>query len=357
MMRKNAQVIGNASRGLRLAAALVILGAVGGCNSVGEDGRGPEAPEERSEALVFRGPATPENVQDRVQARMDAVDAITTLYAEHLPTGRTVEVRADRPMNTLSVIKIPIMILAFRDAESGRLDLNARHTLRPDEMRGGSGLLQTFAPGLQPTWRDLITQMIITSDNTATDIVIAKLGLDRVNHLLVERGYEETRLRMTTGEIFKAIWLRADPAHDTLTNRQVFEARFSGAPGGTELRFEMEGDSTAWLGRSTAREMGRLLKQMYNGDLTQERHAEEMVAIMRRQFYDSRLPRFVSSQGVTVAHKTGDRPPIGGNDVGILLYDGGPTVVAAFGNQNRGDFSTLEETWGWIAEDLVEAWR
>jgi len=82
-----------------------------------------------------------------------------------------------------------------------------------------------------------------------------------------------------------------------------------------------------------------------------------MVGILQRQLYDSRLPRRVQWQGVTVAHKTGDWPPIAGNDVGILFYDGGPAIVSVFTNQNTGDFFELEETLGRIAEDVVEAWR
>ena len=62
-------------------------------------------------------------------------------------------------------------------------------------------------------------------------------------------------------------------------------------------------------------------------------------------------------QGVSVAHKTGDWPPIAGNDVGILFYDGGPSIVSVFTNQNTGDFFELEATLGLIAEDIVEAWR
>ena len=69
-------------------------------------------------------------------------------------------------------------------------------------MRRGSGLLQTFAPGIEPTYRDIITQMIITSDNSATDIMIDTVGLDRVNQLLEDLGYPETRLQYTTGELF-----------------------------------------------------------------------------------------------------------------------------------------------------------
>ena len=59
----------------------------------------------------------------------------------------------------------------------------------------------------------------------------------------------------------------------------------------------------------------------------------------------------------SVAHKTGDWPPIAGNDVGVLTYPGGPSIVSVFTNQNTGDFFELEATLGRIAERVVESWR
>ena len=73
--------------------------------------------------------------------------------------------------------------------------------------------------------------------------------------------------------------------------------------------------------------------------------------------YTTRIPRRVSLQGVGVANKTGDWPPIAGNDVGILFYEGGPTVLSVFTNQNRGEFLDVAETIGMIAEEIVAAWR
>lgn len=81
-----------------------------------------------------------------------------------------------------------------------------------------------------------------------------------------------------------------------------------------------------------------------------------MIRILGMQFYSSRLTQRLRSRA-RVAHKTGDWPPDAGNDVGILYYDPGPTVVAVFTNQNRGDFFELEATIGRIAGDLVEHWR
>lgn len=299
----------------------------------------------------------PAALEARVAARLDRLDAVSSLYAKHLPTGREIAVRADRPMNTLSVIKIPVMVQAFRDAEAGRLDLSSRHVVEPDDMRRGSGLLQTFAPGLNPTLGDLVTQMIITSDNTATDMVIEVVGMDRVNELLASEGYEQTRLRMTTGDLFREVWVRADPSNASMSDREVHQAGFPSDGEASRRSFELEGDSTAWLGRTTAREMGRLLEQIHRGELAGEGSSRAMIDILRRQLYSSRLPQRVRWQGVGVAHKTGDWPPIAGNDVGILFYDGGPAVISVFTNQNTGDFFELEATLGLIAEDIVEAWR
>ena len=58
-----------------------------------------------------------------------------------------------------------------------------------------------------------------------------------------------------------------------------------------------------------------------------------------------------------MAHKTGDSPPSTANDVGIIYYEGGPTIVSVFTNENRGSFVELEETIGSIAQDLILEWR
>jgi hypothetical protein len=59
---------------------------------------------------------------------------------------------------------------------------------------------------------------------------------------------------------------------------------------------------------------------------------------------------------VTLGHKTGDWPPILGNDVGIMYAPSGPIVIAVFTNGNRGSFFDLEATEGRIAEDVLNAW-
>jgi beta-lactamase class A len=258
-------------------------------------------------------------------------------------------------MNTASVIKIPVMVLAFRDADSRHLDLDQRYVIRPEDQRRGSGLLQTFAPGVQPTLRDIITQMIITSDNTATDIMIARVGRDRVNRLLDSLGYRETRLNTTTGELFRQVWVAADPRNASMSDREVFTRGFPSDSGADKRNIAFVADSSKWLGRTTAREIARLLQQLQRGELASQASTQQMIRILRQQFYASRLPQRIRFRA-DIAHKTGDWPPLLGNDVGIIYAPSGPIVVALFTNMNRGDFFDLEATEGRIAEDVLNAW-
>jgi beta-lactamase class A len=299
--------------------------------------------------------SSPSRLEEQVRGQLDALEAKTSMYAKHLPSGQEVASRADDPANTLSTIKIAIMVLAYRDAEAGMLDLDRRYQVRPEDLRRGSGLLQTFAPGLRPTYRDLITQMIITSDNTATDIMIAQLGLERVNALLADLGYSETRLQATTGALFRRLWELVDPANASLSDGEVFERGFPADAEAPARTFAFEGDPSEWLGRTTAREMSRLLEQIQNGELASREHSDEMLGILQRQFYSSRLPQRIAFRA-TIGHKTGDWPPVAGIDVGIIYSRSGPIVVSVFATQNRGDFFELEATHGRIAELLLDAW-
>lgn len=300
--------------------------------------------------------ADAQDIDAYATSQLNALKAKSSLYAKHLSSGRTIAVRPDQPMNTLSVIKIPVMMLAYRDAEAGKLKLTDRYTIKPEDLRRGSGLIQTFEPGLNPTYRDIIEQMIITSDNTATDIMIRTVGLARVNAMLAELGFKETRLLRTTGDLFREVWIRADKKHATMTDREVFTRGFPGDAQSSARSFALEGDSTRWLGRTTAREMAVMLEGILNAKYASKASSDAMVGMLRRQFYSSRLPQRISFRA-QVAHKTGDWPPYAGNDVGIIFYPGGPSIVSVFTNQNTGDFFELEATLGRIAERVIDTWK
>lgn len=338
------------------ALGLAALAAIAGCKRRESSALTPPAgPSTAAAPAGSPAPSAPTSLEATVQARLDSLPAQSSFYARDIRTGREVAVRADQPMNTVSVIKLAVMVLAYRDADAGRLHLSERHRIRPEEMRQGSGVLRMFTPGLEPTYRDLITQMIATSDNTATDILIARLGLPRVNRLLDSLGFPETRLRMTIGDLFRGVWVQVDSANARLTDRQVYDRGFPDDSTGTGLYLRYVTDSTRWFGRSTAREIGLFLEQLELGRLASEASTEEMRRALLNQVWDTRLPQRIGER-VSVGHKTGDWEPQIGNDVGIVFAPSGPIVMAAFTNANTGPMWELNATLGKVAEDVLNAW-
>ncbi|MGH9221314.1 MAG: serine hydrolase, partial [Vicinamibacterales bacterium] len=81
------------------------------------------------------------------------------IWVKHLTTGETAGVRDGETFNSASVIKIPVMVLAFQMAERGELKLDERIAIRKEDIRGGSGIFRYHDEGLQPTFRDVLLQM------------------------------------------------------------------------------------------------------------------------------------------------------------------------------------------------------
>ena len=163
-------------------------------------------------------------LQRLLQAELSRIPAKAGIYVKHLKTGETASVLPDEKFNSASVIKIPVLVMAYQMAEKSTLDLNARVTIAKGDKRGGSGVLRYHDVGLQPTLRDVMTQMIITSDNTATDIAIARVGgVPAVNTWLKANGYAPAlQLNGTILEVFRNRFVLADPKASALTAEDVY---------------------------------------------------------------------------------------------------------------------------------------
>ena len=87
-----------------------------------------------------------------------------------------------------SIIKIPVLAALFKAAAEGKVDLNAKTTLKAENRVGGGGVLTELSIKLRPTVLDLATLMIIVSDNAATNELIDLVGMDQVNDLVRKLG-------------------------------------------------------------------------------------------------------------------------------------------------------------------------
>ena len=255
------------------------------------------------------------------------------IWVKHLTTGETAGVRDGETFNSASVIKIPVLVLAFQMADKGAINLDERITIRKEDIRGGSGIFRYHDAGLQPTFRDVLLQMVITSDNTATDLAIAKVGgVARVNAWLKETGYADgQRLVQTTGDLF---------------------AKYNALGPADDRNAKTNSDRSYWLGEITPRGVGLMIEAIEKKTIASAASCDAMLRMMRAQQAGARrLNHFIT---VPVAHKTGDFPPVLANDVGVIYARSGPIVVSFLGNAITGNYGEAEDRIGRFAQQLVE---
>jgi beta-lactamase class A len=318
-------------------------------------------------------PAAVGSLQRLLEAELARFPAKTGIFVKHLTTAEQADVRGDETFNSASVIKIPIMVLAYQLADQGKLSLDARVEMRKTDLRGGSGVLRYHDVGLQPTVRDLITQMIITSDNTATDMMLGLVGgVTAVNAWLDANGYRDLRLNSTIFEVFRRRYEAADSAFKSLTPEDLYalqsgdpahatmsRERFDGVqkamqrPGlAAELNRQVNEEPSAWLGRITPHGIGRMLEAIETCTIASRQGCTEMTRAFRRQQSGSRrLPHFLD---VPVGHKTGDFPPVLANDVGVIYARSGPIVVSFLTNAIREPYAELEDRMGRTTRVIVD---
>ena len=227
------------------------------------------------------------------------------LALRHLETGEELHIHGDRVFPLASVFKIPVLVEAFRQIQAGRLDLDQRYTLTVAEKNLPSGVLLFFDDGLQPTLRDLLTLMIIISDNTATDMVMHRLEPGSVTRTMHELGLEEIHVPATVRELFDDLLPSSDPAQDLLEAAKMRPKRDGRA-------YSLGPDNNV----GTPRALTRLLALIWEGQAVDREACDAMLDILLKQQLNDRLPRFLPP-GTPCAHKTGTLPGLR-NDSGII---------------------------------------
>jgi beta-lactamase class A len=272
-------------------------------------------------------PATPlQRLEASILRTTRSINATWGIYVKSLESGDEIAIDADRQMETMSTIKIPLMIEAFEQIKAGKFSLTDKYTFVERDSQPGTGTIQRLDPGAVMTVKDLITMMIIVSDNTATEVLYRMVGgPEAVNARMQSLGLKTTRAMNVPSRWFPAL---------------------RGAPS-TE-QFYRDGKSP--FGFSTAREMGKLLEMMERGTLVDKRSSDLMLRIMRGQLYRTRIPRYVT--GYTIPHKTGDFLPYVGDDVGALEAPGKTIILTVFTGNHFGSGEVLENAIGLIAKEI-----
>src|SRR5215831_7312779 len=152
---------------------------------------------------------TPQQPLDLLKAKLETiahgVSADWGIYIKSLDTGEEIAISADSVMDTMSAIKIPLLVDVYRQIDAGKIDSAERIVMKTADKRFGTGVLRTLEPGLNLSLRDVLMLMIIQSDNTGTDMAFARAGGPaHVTQTMHQMGLNSILASGTTFEWFRA---------------------------------------------------------------------------------------------------------------------------------------------------------
>jgi beta-lactamase class A len=201
-------------------------------------------------------------------------------YIKNLNTHEVYVYNEKQVVSSASLIKVPIMAEVLRQVKEGELSLKQRIVVEENDKVPYS-IVSLLEAGNSYSLKDMITLMIIQSDNTATNMLIDLAGIENVNRLLENIGLDDTALQRKMMD-----FVSRKEGKDNLT---------------------------------TAADMGRIFELIYKGFLIDDKFSNLMKDILKNQLYNEMTGLYMPKK-VEIAHKTGD---LGGtnHDCGIVYLD------------------------------------
>jgi len=224
------------------------------------------------------GPLVARSARLEGRAGLMAVDESGAILFEH---------GADDLFTAASVVKIPLVMALYADAADERLSLD--EALPVGAPVSGSGVLGLIPSVRELPVRDLVALTIAVSDNTATNVLIDRVGPERITARLRQWGIDRSRLQ-----------------------RRMFD-----------LAAKQRGLENLMTPRETA----LLLLRLVRGECVDRATSDAVIALLRGCQDTTMLRRYLPAD-VPVAHKSGWLDGIR-NDAGII-FAARPVVVAGF---------------------------
>lgn len=244
---------------------------------------------------------------------IDGFDSRIGIYVKDLSTGEEWGIDADGVYRPASTIKTCILWELYYQASKGDISLDEKIVVKEEEIVKGSGILKELEGGKELTLRELATLMMVISDNTATNVLMDRLGTDSINASMEAMGLTNTYLG-------RKMMLR---------NQRGIASPNTTSP----------------------RDMGIILEKMVNteeifGDLK-----EEMLGILKRQQKNGNIPAMLP-RGTVFAHKGGGLPTVS-HDVGILMLEEKNIIIASMNQdfENRYEAQLMHNKIGRLIYD------
>ena len=224
-----------------------------------------------------------------VQNENRNLDGVLGIAILDLTNQHTLLLNADEVFPTASTIKIAVLAELYRQAQQGKLKLNDTYTLQQSDLVGGSGISNVLTPGVTKlTLRDVAALMISVSDNSMTNVLIDRVGLENVNALLDSLNFTHTRLRRKMMDIKAAADGRENVA--------------------------------------TPRELTQLLEALYRGKVLNKQFTDDFFNLLSTP-KSSYIPRELP-EDLKIANKPGELEGVR-NDCGLIFNGARPYVLCA----------------------------
>lgn len=257
-------------------------------------------------------------LQDRMERRLHQINASASIL---ITSGDSPLFSRDEdtPLRAASVIKVPIMMEAFRQHQAGTLNLGNVQNIHPTETVGGAGVIHYLSGKQDYTLRQLIELMIIVSDNTAANLVLKTVGMENVNALLKQLGCEHSMI--------ERFFMDSEAIENGLEN---------------------------W---TTARDMIICLQAIHeHHPLFIKEDQMKMKKVLQNQQFKDLLGSFTSSEEIMIYHKTGELEGAE-HDAGIFEYRGKTIYAAVLTDglsRNQEGREMIASVGQWIAEEIAK---
>jgi len=279
-------------------------------------------------ALGSQGKAFPDALRDgsrlerlrrRIEDIISGAEGEVGVALKHIESGQSLAINAETPFPMASTFKLPLLIEVMAQVKAKNFSLDDEVSVQKSDQHLGSGILSSLtAPGIRLSIRNLVNLMMMVSDNSATDILLAKVGRENVNKRLKEYGIMGISVNRSCQELIMDWMGIDDQEYRELTLEQIEAESRKGLWRSLEQRRESRRKFILDpRDQSTPAAMTLLLEKIYRKEILDAESCELIMSIMSRCQTGERRIRGMLPPGTPVAHKTGT---IAGtfNDAGII---------------------------------------
>lgn len=274
-----------------------------------------------------------ERLKKQIEGVIQEVEGEVGVAVKHLESGEELYINGDTYFPMASVFKVPILVELMAQIIEGKFTLEDEISIQKSDQHLGSGMLSDLdAPGIKLSIRNLINLMMMISDNSATDILLTKVGAENINNRLRKHGIEKITVNRTCQELIMDFIGMDYEKYQGLSLDEFSEVYRKEREGNPEAYEEARKNFSKVLkDQSSPYAMNRLLELIFKKEILDAESCELIVSIMLKCQTGRGRIKGELPKGTEVAHKTGT---VGGtvNDSGIIYLpdDLGQVAITVF---------------------------